>query len=576
MNLINSKILSLLFTLISCCACFSILAAEASNTSVSSEATEVTIDQSALIESQEILVTINELSQQSADLKAMAAEIPAFDRLLFITLVINIENEIRAELDRLVTLQQKIDQGTPQAERLLAKLKSLTIAQETIFKNEIEVLKKLMGKMKSQDSPNSSTDLTIERTKHTIFDLLAAWIKNIEHQKTLGMDTAASAKRLGQIVQFVAVAQTGRIQIAIDTIKELNGMLADADVDEQKQIKKQLSQLEWRKDTAARNLERMMVIMKKLGMDTTKFGQVLVVATGELLHSSVETKVIVGLFKRMLDKSTLWLQDNLPLIIFRIFSFLLIILIFRIIAAIFRGIVNKATASAKFDSSQLLRNFLGSIAHKTVMIIGLIVALSQLGIEVGPLLAGMGIMGFVVGFALQDTLSNFASGLMILIYRPFDISNFVDVAGGITGEVKHMNLVSTTILTIDNKRLIIPNSKIWGDIITNVTAERVRRVDLVFGIGYGDSISDAEKVLQEIVAHHELVLDSPKTVIKLHTLGESSVDFIVRPWVKTKDYWDVYWDITRQVKERFDAEGISIPYPQRDVHVFQQAISNQV
>ena len=133
-----------------------------------------------------------------------------------------------------------------------------------------------------------------------------------------------------------------------------------------------------------------------------------------------------------------------------------------------------------------------------------------------------------------------------------------------------MTLVSTTILTIDNKRLIIPNSKIWGDIITNVTAEKLRRVDFVFGIGYGDNMSTAENILQDIVSHHELVLNQPKPVIKVHSLGESSVDFIVRPWVNTRDYWNVYWDVTRQVKERFDAEGISIPYPQRDVHIISE------
>ena len=274
-----------------------------------------------------------------------------------------------------------------------------------------------------------------------------------------------------------------------------------------------------------------------------------------------------------MPKTSFRKNSDSPLIIFRILSFLFILFIFRILAAIARRIIDKATASSKFDSSQLLKDFLSSIAHKTVMIIGFIVAFSQLGIEVGPLLAGMGIMGFVVGFALQDTLSNFTSGLMTLIYRPFDIDNFVNVAGGISGEVKQINLVSTTILTIDNQRLIIPNNKIWGDITTNVTAERVRRIDFVFGIGYGDSISEAEKVLRDIVDEHELVLKKPETLIKIHTLNESSVDFIVRPWVKTQDYWDVHWDITRLVKEHFDAEGISIPFPQRDVHVIQEGKS---
>jgi len=564
------KFLPLLFVLISSITGFSVLAED---TPIDTVTTEATTDLSPLEQSKKVLANIHELSQQSSELKEVASEIPAFDRLLFITLVINIENEIRAELDRLVGIQQQMDKNSAESQTLQKELQSLTVAQEAILKNEINVLKELMSELQAQDSPDMSTDLTIDRTKQTIFDLLAAWQKNIEHQKLLGMDVQVSIDRLSQIVQFVAIAQTGRIQISIDTINELNNMLADADVDEQKLIDKQIVKLEWAKSSAAKNLGLMMDIMKQLNMDSTKFGQVLVVATGEILHANVEARAVIGLFKRLVDKSMSWLQENLPLIIFRVASFLFIIFIFRIVAAVFRGVVNKATASSKFDTSQLLKDFLGSIAHKTVMIVGFIVALSQLGIEIGPLLAGMGIMGFVIGFALQDTLSNFASGLMILVYRPFDIGNFVDVAGGISGEVKKMNLVSTTILTIDNKRLIIPNSKIWGDIITNVTAERLRRVDFVFGIGYGDSISEAEKVLRDIVDGHELILKKPQTVIKLHTLGESSVDFVVRPWVKTQDYWDVYWDITRLVKERFDAEGISIPFPQRDVHVIQEGQS---
>ncbi|MCK5355498.1 MAG: mechanosensitive ion channel family protein, partial [Methyloprofundus sp.] len=427
-------------------------------------------------------------------------------------------------------------------------------------------------KLSEQAEKNASSFISIQRAKQLIFDLLIEWQQNIDRQKSLNMNVAKSIKELSKIVHFVAITQTGRIRLSLDAIENLNLAMESAGPDEQKEITKLLYKEDLKKQLAAKNLEEMLGIMSHLEMDTTKFGQALVLATGKILHSDVETKAVIGLFARLMSQSVFWLQENLPFILFRFFSFSLIILAFKLVASIVRKLINKATASSKFDSSQLLKDFLGSIAHKLVMLIGIIIALSQLGIEIGPLLAGMGIMGFVVGFALQDTLSNFASGLMILIYRPFDIGNMVVVAE-ITGEVKEMNLVSTTILTIDNKRLIIPNSKVWGDIIINVTAERVRRVDLVFGIGYGDSISDAEKVLQDIIEKHELVLSKPEAVIKVHTLGESSVDFIVRPWVKSQDYWDVHWDITRQVKERFDAEGISIPFPQRDVHVFQETQS---
>ena len=205
---------------------------------------------------------------------------------------------------------------------------------------------------------------------------------------------------------------------------------------------------------------------------------------------------------------------------------------------------------------------------KVVFALGLLIGLSQLGFELAPLLAGFGIAGVIIGFALQDTLSNFASGMMILIYRPFDVDDLINAAG-VTGRVSHMSLVSTTIKTLDNQRLIIPNNKIWGDTINNITVEHQRRVDLTFGIGYGDNIEHAEKVLNEIVMAHPKVLKDPEPLIRLHLLGESSVDFIVRPWVRPIDYWDVYWDITREVKMRFDAEGISIPFPQRDVHIYQ-------
>lgn len=215
--------------------------------------------------------------------------------------------------------------------------------------------------------------------------------------------------------------------------------------------------------------------------------------------------------------------------------------------------------------STLLKDTMLSLTGGAVMGIGILMALSQIGISLGPMLAGLGVAGFIIGFALQDTLGNFAAGGMILIYRPYDVDDFIEVAGA-SGLVKKMNLVSTTIATFDNQTLVVPNSKIWGDVIKNVTAQKVRRVDLLFGIGYSDDIPHAERVLKDIVANNDKVLEKPEPVVRLHELGESSVNFIVRPWVRTEDYWDVYWSITRAVKVRFDEEGISIPFPQRDVH----------
>jgi small conductance mechanosensitive channel len=143
-------------------------------------------------------------------------------------------------------------------------------------------------------------------------------------------------------------------------------------------------------------------------------------------------------------------------------------------------------------------------------------------------------------------------------------------AAGVTGKVDAMSMVSTTIMTIDNQTLVVPNGKIWGDVIKNVTAQRIRRVDMVFGVSYGDDIPKTESVLAAILKEHPKVLDDPEPVIRLHKLNDSSIDFVVRPWVLTNDYWEVYWDVTREVKLRFDREGISIPFPQRDVHFYDE------
>lgn len=204
------------------------------------------------------------------------------------------------------------------------------------------------------------------------------------------------------------------------------------------------------------------------------------------------------------------------------------------------------------------------------MVLGLLIALSQLGVNLGPLLAGLGVVGFIIGFALQDTLSNFASGMMILVYRPFDVGDLIDVVG-VFGRVNKMSLVSTTVLTFDNQTIIVPNSKIWGDVIKNMTAQDLRRVDLYFGVTYSEDIPKAERVLLEILEKHTKVLDDPAPRVILNELADSSVNFHVWPWVKVDDYYDVYWDVMREVKMRFDEEGITIPFPQRDVHLFSES-----
>ena len=251
-----------------------------------------------------------------------------------------------------------------------------------------------------------------------------------------------------------------------------------------------------------------------------------------------------------------------------ILKFLAILLLSWFVSKMLSKGAKKALQTTQ-SSSQLLTEFISNSIHKVVMFIGLLVALAAMDINVAPIMAMVGAAGFVVAFALQGTLSNFASGLMIMFYRPYDIGDVVDVAG-IVGTVDSMTLVSTSIVTPDNRMMVVPNNSIWGNIITNVTHSDTRRVDLTFGIGYDDDIEQAEQVMKKILSNHPLVLKDPEPVVKVNELADSSVNFNCRPWVKTADYWTVYADVTRAVKEEFDKEGISIPYPQSDVHIIQQ------
>ena len=253
----------------------------------------------------------------------------------------------------------------------------------------------------------------------------------------------------------------------------------------------------------------------------------------------------------------------------QIFLFVVTVLVAWMLAVLIGKAVKKAVVRIE-GASVLLKDFIVNIIRKLIFIVGFVVALSMLGINIGPLLAAIGAAGFIVGFALQGTLSNFAAGIMILIYRPYDVGDLVEI-GGTFGAVDAMTIVSTTLMTLDNQKVVVPNNMIWGDKITNATGTDKRRVDMVFGIGYSDDIAKAQKILEEILVEHAAVLKDPEPIVKVHELADSSVNFVVRPWVETDNYWDVYWDITRTVKERFDAEGVSIPFPQRDVHMHQAA-----
>ncbi|WP_170121137.1 mechanosensitive ion channel family protein [Halomonas denitrificans] len=220
----------------------------------------------------------------------------------------------------------------------------------------------------------------------------------------------------------------------------------------------------------------------------------------------------------------------------------------------------------------LLVKFLGNIAYALLLTFVVLAAISRIGIQTASLIAVIGAAGLAVGLALQGSLANFAAGVMVILFRPYKIGDYVE-AGGVAGVIEDVQIFTTELRTGDNRKILVPNGQMMSGAITNASAHATRRVDLAVGVGYEADIDTVRRVLEGVVADDPRVLADPAPNIRMSAMGDSSITWIVRPWVKAGDYWDVHWEMTEAIKRRFDAEGISIPFPQRDVHVYHHGES---
>ena len=250
----------------------------------------------------------------------------------------------------------------------------------------------------------------------------------------------------------------------------------------------------------------------------------------------------------------------------KVIAAIVIFVIGRWVAKIFASIVRKVMVSRNVDKT--IVSFVSSMTYYVLLTFFVLAALGQLGVQTTSFIAIIGAAGLAIGLALQGSLANFAAGFLMIIFRPFKVNDYIE-GGGTAGTVEKIQIFTTQLKTPDNKTVIVPNASMTAGNIVNYSAKGTRRCDLVFGIGYEDDIDKAKQILEETVAADERVLKDPATTIALSELADSSVNFVVRPWVNAGDYWNVYFDLTEKVKKRFDEEGISIPFPQRDVHIYE-------
>ncbi|MCL1038206.1 mechanosensitive ion channel [Shewanella submarina] len=510
-----------------------------------------------------LVAEIDQMLQNNADLASSMNSATGEDRDALQTQLFVKNQELRKLLAR------AINNEAMDSQRLL----QLVRQQEVYSKQAYSFINKRLTQLNDQinkasdDSKLSLINQYGELQSYLNSVLQSSW-ENIEWMRKLGQgETDAQARLTEQISQRLRLlsASIDYIQQQLSVIGRQLSVSLESD-----KSGLQLSQLvtQQKLDIVVQSMINTYTLADKLGLPTAEYKRQVFSATGNITRDILDWDVLLSIIKHWSYSVWDWTLDNAPQVIFQLVILALILFAAKFAANLTQSVVRKTVAARNFKLSQLMQDFFISMAGKVVWVIGILVGLSQIGLDLAPVLTGFGIAGVIIGFALQDTLSNFAAGMMLLIYRPFDVGDFV-YAGGVDGKVSHMSLVNTTIRTFDNQIIIVPNSKIWGDVIKNVTHERIRRVDMVFGIGYQDDLTKAEAVLGDIISNHPAVLRSPEPMIKVHVLNTSSVDFIVRPWVKTDDYWDVYWDVTREVKLRFDREGITIPFPQQDVHLYR-------
>lgn len=511
------------------------------------------------------------ISANSEVAEDLAARVAAADGLAREVLAVRLENnwdsilKLAVEFARVVADQRDAgftsERYTAEARRLLRQLPA----------NVQEAMLNLTQRFKFPDF--SASVIQQAADDQEFFALIEGMLETqqslataLELADRLQVDSTASREYLrSRLTDF---AESAAVYLELARAESAGIRAALAAVPEDADLKARSRLADARLSRTASLIASNIAAMKKLDLPTAQYERQLLAVTGNISTSILNLEVLRSLISDSLTDLRQALVDEGPGFLIKAIVFMIILLVTWKASLWVQRVIDRATAASGVTVSRLLRSMLLSVSRNMVLFLGALIALSQLGISLGPLLAGLGIAGFIIGFALQDSLANFASGMLILLYKPFDLGDTIEVAGA-RGRVNHMTLVNTTILTFDNQTVIVPNNKIWQDVIKNVTAQSIRRVDFEFGIAYDADVEEVRALLEEIIGDDERVLAEPAPVTRLGSFGDSSVNIICRPWVKTEDYWEFYWDLNQAVKREFDARGIAIPFPQRDVHIYQ-------
>jgi small conductance mechanosensitive channel len=380
--------------------------------------------------------------------------------------------------------------------------------------------------------------------------------------EAVGLDVTEDWADLDRLLVTRAEIQVGRMQIAAVERNRLRAQLRDAEragsaESEIASIRTRLQVAEQRVDGTVASVRRSADMLDRRGVETSQYRRIVIEATGQVTVDILDPKVLGGLLSDMAAGVRDWIGIHGSTVFVRLLIIVGVILIMRLAFRIGWRTIQK---SGRVKLPRLMSDMLAGMVGPVATILGLLVALSFLGVNLGTLVAGVGVAGIIVGLALQDSMSNLAAGLFILIYRPYDVEDTVR-AGGIVGTVRAMGLANTTVVTFDNRVLFVPNRKIWSEVIENRSTEQTRRVETTVRISYHADLDGAVDLLKDIARTHEKILEDPAPSAFVSELADSWIEVCVYCWVATEDWWPVTTELPRLIRLRFQAESIEVPYP---------------
>jgi len=478
---------------------------------------------------------------------------------------------INGDQPKLLDLIPKLDAAGIPSDKIRARFAKFIAAEADIYERSIrfwaaELDAHRERRVAAEPQLRGDIEAQIEDARYRLDRLFHGQAATLTIADSLGLDASREWQQLEQTLRNRAENLVGRLQIAVKSRDKLsdkvkNAVRARSAESELAATRTQLQHAERRVEGVAKSLEETVDLLEERGFKGTQYRQFIIETTGEISEKLLDPRVLFGILSNALKEFWNWIKENAPAFLIKLLILLAFVAVFRIVFRLGWWLV-RLLGLAKL--SRLMRDLVDRMLSPLATIGGLIGGLWFLGVNPAHLLAGVGVASVIIGLALQDSLSNLAAGFFILATRPFDVDDVI-VSGGVFGTVKEMGLANTTIVTFDNRRMMVPNRKIWGEVIENRSAEAVRRVDITVRIGYREDLDRAIEILRDLLHGNERTLKKPEPAIFVQELADSWIEIAVRPWTRNEDWWPLLTELPRLVRLRFAEEGIEIPYPKREV-----------